>query len=445
MRIPKTVTPEEAVKSIQSGDDVVLANFCAEPRYLPDALMDRAHELLGVRIFHLTPFGKFFEKYEKPDMEKHIRLATPFSGRKKVIRKLLQDGRADFYALSFAQFPELLRIGDFKSDVFMLTVTPPDKFGYCSMGVSVDMAWGPLERPARVVIAEVNPNMPRTYGRTFIHMSKIDYFVEVNDPLFELDNGEITETDRQIGQNVAGLVEDGATIQIGFGGVSEAAINFLDCRKNLGVHTEMVPEGLRMLVEKGVINNSQKSIHRDKILCSFNGGTRKLYDWLDNNPLIEMLPIDYVNDPRVIALNTKMTAINAALQIDLFGNVYVDTLGLNDQYTGSGGQLDFVKGCAISPDAKFINTLPSISTDQKWSRIVAHPTITDNPLAPQIPLFTRYFSDYVVTEYGVAHLKGKTNRQKAEALIAIAHPKFRNLLQEQAEKLGILDGRCKMI
>jgi 4-hydroxybutyrate CoA-transferase len=441
MRFPKTVTPEEAVKAIRSGDEIVLANFCAEPRYLPDALMDRAHELERVRVFHLTPFGKFQEKYLPPGMEKHVRCATPFCGRRKAVRQLLKEGRADFYSISFAQYPELLRTGDFKSDVFMLTVTPPDKFGYCSMGVSVDLAWGALERPARLVMAEINPNMPMTYGRSFIHISQIDYAVEVNDPLFELEQFEITEVEQKIGQYVAEIVEDGATIQIGYGGVSEAAIHFLDGKKNLGIHTEMVPEGLRRLVEKGVVNNSLKSIHKGKILCMFNGGTRQLYDWLDENPLIEMHPADYVNDPRVIAANYKMTAINAALQVDLYGNVYADVLGLTDQYTGSGGLIDYVLGCAISPDAKLINTLPSISTDQKWSRIVVHPTTTENPIAPQIPTFTRYFADYIVTEYGIAHLKGKTGRQKAESLIAIAHPKFRGQLQEEAERVGLLERR----
>jgi len=268
-------------------------------------------------------------------------------------------------------------------------------------------------------------------------MSQIDYAVEVDDPLFELEQFEVTDVETKIGQYVAEIVEDGATIQIGYGGVSEAAIHFLDGKKNLGIHTEMVPEGLRPLVEKGVINNSQKSIHKGKILCTFHGETRSLYDWLDDNPLIEMQPVDYVNNPKVIAANYKMTAINAALQVDLYGNVYSDVLGVNDQYSGSGGQLDYVKGCDLNPDAKFITTLPSISSDQKWSRIVAHPTMTDNPLAPQMPLFTRYFADIVVTEYGVAHLKGKTNRERAKALTAIAHPKFREILQKQAGELGL--------
>lgn len=440
MRLPKSGSAEEAVKLIRSGDEVTLATFSGVPRYLPNALMERAQELKGVRIFHMTPFVSNVEKkLLEPGMEKHIRCLTPFCGRRESVRRLVKEGRADFYSISFAQYPEMLRTGDFKCDVFMLTVTPPDRFGYCSMGVSVDIAWGALERPARLVLAEINPNMPRTHGRTFIHESRIDYAVEVNDPIFEMGQSEITDAEKKIGQYVADIVEDGATLQIGYGGVSEAAIRFLDSKKDLGVHTEMVPEGMRTLVESGVINNSKKSIHRDKIVCTFHGGTRQLFDWLDDNPLIEMHGVDYVNDPNVIAKNYKMTAINAALQVDLFGNVYADVLGVNDQYTGSGGQLDYVKGCAISPGAKFINTLPSISTNQEWSRIVSHPTMTENAIAPQMPLFSRYFADYIVTEYGVAQLKGKSNRQKAESLIAIAHPKFRGMLQEQAETLGLLE------
>jgi 4-hydroxybutyrate CoA-transferase len=434
----KFVTAEEAVQAIRSGDEIVLANFCAEPRYLPSAVMDRAHELNGCRMFHLTPFGPFQEKYLEPGMEKHVRCAIPFCGRRKSVRQLLKEGRADFYPLSFANYPELLRTGDFKTDVFMLAVSPPDKEGYCSLGVSVDYAWACFERPARLIIAEINPNMPVTYGRSFIHMSDIDYAVEVDYPLFELEQFEITDVEKRIGENVASIVEDGSTIQIGIGAVSEAAINFLHEKKDLGIHSEMVPEGLRVLVERGVINNSKKSIHKGKIVCTFHGGTKKLYDWLDHNPLVEMQPVDYVNNPQVIAQNYKMVAINAALQVDLFGNIYSDVLGLEDQYSGSGGQLDFVLGCAISPDAKLVTTLPSTTAGGKYSRIVAHPTLTDNPLAPQMPLVTRYNADHVVTEFGVARLRGRSNTERASSLMGIAHPDFRGQLEVQAKKLGLL-------
>ena len=433
----KIVSAMEAVKNIQSNDDVVLANFCAEPRYLPAELMKRAPELEGVRIFHLTPFGSFQDEYLKPGMEKHIRCATPFCGRREAPRQLIKEGRADFYPLSFGNYPRLLREGDYKSDVFMLTVSPPDKDGYCSLGVSVDYVWAVLERPARTVIAEMNPQMPRTYGRSFIHISQIDFAVEIDEPIYELEQFEVTDRERKIGGYVADIVEDGSTLQIGYGGVSEAAIRFLSHKKDLGIHSEMIPEGLRKLVEDGAVNNSRKSIHKGKMVCTFHGGTQKLYDWIDNNPIIEMQPVDYTNDPKVIVQNYKMVAINAALQVDLFGNIYSDSLGMLDQYTGSGGQLDFATGCAISPDAKFITVLPS-ATSGGQSRIVAHPSLEENTNIPQVPLITRYYADYVVTEYGIAHLKGKSNSARTLALIKIAHPDFRDKLRHQARKLGLI-------
>jgi len=437
-RLPKLVTAEEAVKEIKSHDDVVLANFCAEPHLLPMALMNRAPELEGVRLFHLEPFGPFQKSYLEAGMEKHIRCATPFCGRRKIIRQLLKEGRAEFYPLSFGRIPWLLSEGDFRSDVFMLTVSPPDKNGYCSLGVSVDYAWAVLSRPPRLVLAEINPNMPRTHGRSFIHISRVDYAVEVKRPIYELEQFPISDVERQIGEYVASLVEDGSTLQIGYGGVSEAVVSFLKGKNDLGIHTEMVPEGIRELVQEGVVTNRQKIRHQGKIVCTFHGGTKRLYDWLDDNQMIEMHPVDYVNDPRVIAKNRRMVAINAALQVDLFGNIYSDIFGLSDQYTGSGGQLDFALGCAMAPDAKFIITLPSFAHDGEFSRIVAHPSLSDNPLAPQIPLVTRYLADYVVTEFGIAHLKGKNNSERAKALIGIAHPKFRGELWEQAKKLALV-------
>lgn len=437
----KFVTAEEAVKSIRSGDEIVLANFCAEPRHLPMSLVERAGELSGCRIFHLTPFGPFQKRMADPGMEEHIRIATPFCGRRKDVRRLLREGRADFYTMSFARYPELLRSGDFKSDILMLTVSPPDDYGYCSLGVSVDYIHAVLERPCRLVLAEINPNMPVTYGRSFIHISDIDYAVETRDPIFELEQFEVTDIERRIGENVASIVEDGSTVQIGYGAISEAAILFLGGKKDLGMHSEMVPEHVRPLVDSGVLNNSKKSMHKGKIVCTFHGGTKELYKWLNHNAIIEMQPVDYTNNPRIIAQQSKMVAINAALQVDLFGNIYADVLGLNDQYTGSGGQMDFALGCAVSDDAKFVTTLSSTTGDGKFSRIVLHPTHEDNPLAPQMPLVPRYLADYIVTEFGIAHLRGKTNNERARSLINIAHPDFRGELTAQARKNGLLYGK----
>jgi len=438
-RSPKIVTAEQAVEAIQSYDDVVLANFCGEPRLLPMALLDRAPELVGVRIFHYAPFGRFQEKYLEPGMEKQVRCATAFCGRSKCVRQVLSEGRADFYPVTFGNTPGLLREGDFRSDVLLLTVSPPDRDGNCSLGVSVDYAQGALERPPRVVIAEINPNMPRTHGRSFLHMTQLDYVVEIDQPLYELEQSPITAVEEKIGRYVAELVDDCSTVQVGYGGVSEAVTHFLKEKKDLGIHTEMVPEGLRELVAAGAVTNARKSIHEGKIVCTFHGGTTKLYEWLNDNPLIEMQPVDYTNDPKIIAMNSKMVAINGALQVDLFGNIYSDLLGLEDQYTGSGGQLDFALGCVIAPDAKFVTVLPSITGDGASSRIVTHPTLEpNNPLAPQIPTVPRYYADYVVTEYGIAHLKGRPNTERARALIGLAHPSFRGTLQQQAKRLGLL-------
>ena len=438
-RSPKIVTAEKAMQAIKSHDDVVLSNFCGEPRLLPTALMNRAHELLGVRIFHYAAFGPFQDRYLEPGMEKHIRCATAFCGRRKSVRQLLKEGRADFYPVTFGNTPRLLREGGFRSDVLLLTVSPPNRDGYCSLGVSVDYTYGALERPSRVVIAEVNPNMPKTHGRSFIHISQIDYIVEVDQPLYELEQLPITRVQVKIGQQVAGLVEDGATLQIGYGGVSETMVHFLKDKRDLGIHTEMVPEGLRELVAAGAVTGDKKSIHQGKVVCTFHGGTTKLYEWLNDNPLIEMQPVDYTNDPKIIAMNSEMVAINAALQVDLFGNIYSDLLGLEDQYTGSGGQLDFAIGCTLAHDAKFVTVLPSTTNDKKSSRIVTHPMLeANNPRAPQIPTIPRYYADYVVTEYGVAHLKGKPNIERAKALIQIAHPDFQGILQQQAKELGLL-------
>lgn len=437
----KFVTADDAVKAVKSGDEIVLANFCAEPRHLPMSLVNRASELTGCRIFHLTPFGPFQKKMANPGMEEHIRIATPFCGRRKDVRRLLREGRADFYPMSFARYPEVLRSGDYKSDVLMLTVSPPDDYGYCSLGVSVDYAFAVLERPCRLVMAEINPNMPVTYGRSFIHISDIDYAIETTDPIFELEQFEVGEIERKIGENVASLVDDGSTIQIGYGAISEAAIRFLGGKKDLGMHGEMVPEHIKPLVESGVLNNSKKSMHIGKIVCTFHGGTKELYKWLDHNAIIEMQPVDYTNHPQIIARQSKMVAVNAALQVDLFGNIYADVLGLNDQYTGSGGQIDFALGCAVSDDAKFVTTLSSTTSDGKYSRIVFHPTSEENPCAPQLPMVPRYLADYVVTEFGVAHLKGKPNDARVRSLINISHPDFRAQLTDQARKAGLINGK----
>lgn len=421
---------------MKSGDRVVLANLCGEPHLLPNLLMDKAQELENVKLFHLRPFGRFKDRYLEQGMEKHVKCATAFAGGIPPIVQLIKEGKAEFYPIPLSKIPWLFREGPYRPDIFITTVSPPDRHGYCSLGVSVDYAWAALET-ARIIIAEVNENMPRTCGDSFVHLSRINYLVEVSEPIYEIPPTNITNVERRIGENVASLVEDEATIQIGYGGVSEAITSFLKEKRDLGMHTEMVPEGTITLVEEGALTCEKKSIHKRKIVCTFNAGTRRLYDWLDNNPIIEMKPVDYTNDSKVIAMNHKMTAINTALQVDLYGNIYSDMLGL-DQYSGAGGQPDFVLGALLCPNGKSIIVLPSTAARGKVSRIVAHPVLSRNVKAPLMPTVTRFYADYVVTGWGVASLKDKTISERAKALIEIAHPDFKDELWEEARKINLV-------
>jgi 4-hydroxybutyrate CoA-transferase len=432
----KLVAPEKAIKAVKSGAKVVLANLCAEPHILPNLLFERAQELENVRLFHARPFGKFIDRYLEPGMEKHIRCATTFAGGIPQIVQLIKEGRADFYPVALSRIPWLFREGPYKPDVFLANVSPPDGRGYCSLGVSVDWAWAALET-ASLVIAEVNENMPRTGGDSMVHVSQLDFLVETSEPIYELPQPKITKVERAIGENVAALVEDGATIQIGYGGIAEATAPFLEDRKDLGMHTEMVPEGVMKLVEEGAMTCKKKSIHRGRIVCTFNAGTKRLYEWLNRNKMIEMKPVDYVNDSRVIAKNRKMTSINAALQVDLYGNIYSDMLGF-EQYSGAGGQPDFVVGAFLCPSGKSITVLPSTARSGSVSRIVLHPALSGSDKAPMVATVARSFADFVVTEYGVASLRDKTTSERAEALIEIAHPDFKDELLRNARKMGLV-------
>ncbi len=431
----KLSSPEEAVRAIKSGDRIVLANLCAEPHLMPRLLMDRAHELDGVRLFHCRPFGSFVERCLEPGMEEHLRCVTVFAGGVRNLLQLIKDGRADFYPIPLSRIPWLFRAGPYRPDVFITTLSPPDEQGYCSLGVSVDYARAALET-AGVVIGEMNESMPRTSGDSLVHTSQIDYMVRVAESIYEMPSAEITSDERKLGEQVAGLVEDEATIQIGFGSVSEAVTSFLKEKKDLGMHTEMLPESAMTLIEEGALTGGKKTIHQGKIVCTFCAGTKRLYDWLNENPQIEMRTVDYTNDSRIIALNNKMTSINTALQVDLYGNIYSDSLGF-DLYSGAGGQPDFMFGTQLCPNGKSIIVLLSTASKGSISRIVVHPKMSENPRAPSMPTVTRFHSDYVVTEWGVASLRNLTVRERAQALIEIAHPDFRDELRRDAKKVGL--------
>ncbi len=419
----KLVTAEEAVKCIQSGNRVVLGHACGEPQVLPTAMVERAQELKNVEVVHMVAMGKGL--YAQPEMEGHFRHNGLFIGGPT--RQAVKERRADYTPCFFSEIPALFRDGLLPVDVAMVTVSPPDRFGFCNLGVSVDYTLQAI-KSAKTVIAEVNPNMPRTHGNSVVRVEEIDFFVPCNLPITELAPPKITDIETEIGRNVAKLVEDGATLQLGIGAIPDAVLHFLANKNDLGIHSEMFSDGVVDLAEAGVINCSKKSLHKGKMVVTFLMGSKKLYQWVHENPMVEMYPVDYVNDPYVIMKNDNMVAINSALQVDVLGQVAADTLG-PVQFSGVGGQVDFVRGAARSKNGKAIIALPSTAAKGTVSRIVP---VLD--LGASVTT-SRNDVDYVVTEYGIAALKGKTVLQRMEALISIAHPDFRNDLKEKARAI----------
>lgn len=411
-------TPEEAVAKVKSGDRIVFAHACGEPRLLPSALAKRARELKGVEIVHMVPMGEAL--YCQPQYAASFKHVALFSGGPT--RDAIWEGRADYIPCSFSEIPFLFNTL-LPVDVAMVTVSPPDSNGYCSLGVSVDYTKHAVSQ-AKTVIAEVNPTMPRTHGESFLHTSEIDVFVDVDVPIHELKSRETTDVEENIGRHAAELVEDGCCLQLGIGGIPDAVLKNLTAFKDLGIHSEMISDGVQHLVDKGVITGRMKNVHRGKVVVSFLMGSRAFYDWVDDNPLIEMRTVDYTNNPYLIAQNKKMLAINSALEVDLLGQVCADTLGPR-QFSGVGGQLDFVRGARMSEDGKAIIALQS-TVKSDVSRIV--PTLK----AGAAVTTSRNDVDYVVTEYGIASLKGKTVRARMKALIDIAHPGFREELARKA-------------
>ncbi len=426
----KFVTADEAVRVIKSGDRVYIHPGCAFPEVLVDAMARRKDELYDVEVCHLLGVGNV--AYAKPEMAGHFRHNAYFIGQN--VRNEVKEGRADFTPVFLSEVPWLLKSR--KIDVALIQVSPPDKTGFCSFGSGVDTTKAATE-VARYIIAQVNPNAPRVYGDSFIHMSKIDCCVEVDVPLNELPMGDSKNTPeemdvfKKIGENVAELVEDGATLQLGIGAVPDAVLSHLDYHKDLGVHTEMFSDGLIPLVERGIINGERKTLLPGKIVASFVLGTKKVFQFIDNNPQVEFRPTEFVNDVFTISRNRKMTAINSALQIDLTGQVCSDSIGYTF-YSGFGGQVDFLRGAAKSEEGKPIITLPSTAKKGTISRIVPHldegAGVTDS----------RADVHYVVTEFGVANLHGKTIRERAKMLIKLAHPKFREGLEKFAKEHNYL-------
>lgn len=422
----RIVTADEAVKNVQSGTRVFLTGNCSVPQKLLAALVKHAPQLTNVEICQALTVGP--ADYVGPEMEGHLRVNTLFISSN--IRKAVQEGRADFTPVLLSEFPLLFKRDILPIDVALVHLSPPDEHGFCSIGIEVGLTKSAAEK-ARIIIAEVNQQMPRTLGDAFIHVSKLNYIVPVDYPLPEMAMGgdggsEITE---KIACYIAEMIPDGATMQMGIGAIPDAVLKYLYEKKDLGVHSELFSDGVIELVEAGVLTNARKSLHPGKIIAGFIIGTRKLYEWVDDNPLIELHPTEYVNDPFVIAQNERMVAINSAIEVDLTGQVCADSIGPK-LYSGVGGQLDFIYGASRSRGGVPVIALPSTAKD--LSRIVLM-------LKPGAGVVTsRNHVHYIVTEYGVADLYGKTIRQRAKSLINIAHPRFRDELTYQAKELHYL-------
>ena len=422
----KVVSAAEAVKAVKSGDRIFLTGNCSVPQTVLSALVERAPELKDVEINQALSIGS--ADYVSPEMEGHLRVNTMFISQN--IRKAVQEGRADFTPVLLSEFPLLFKNKVLPVNVAFVHLSPPDQHGYCSFGIEVGLSKSAAES-ADIIIAEVNEQMPRTLGDSFLHISAIDYIVQVDYPLPELPmgDGNPTETVKKIAGYIADLIPDEATMQMGIGAVPDAVLSHLFDKKNLGIHTELFSDGVIDLVEAGVLTNAKKTLHPGKIIVGFIFGTKRLYDWVHNNPLIEFLRTEYVNDPFIIAQNHRMVAVNSAIEVDLTGQICADSIGTK-LFSGVGGQMDFIYGASRSKGGVPIIALPSTAKD--FSRVV--PTLKQGAGV----VTTRNHVHYVVTEYGVARLYGKTIRERAQALIDIAHPDFREELTKEAQALNYL-------
>jgi len=415
-----TASPSEAAAYIKPGQRVFVGTGCAQPEALVNALVERSATLVDTEIVHLLTLGD--APYADKRLTRHFRVNSFFIS--KNVREVIQDGLGDYTPIFLSDIPRLFTSGQLPIDVALIQVSPPDERGLCSLGISVDIVKSATEN-AGLVIAEVNPAMPRTLGNSFISVHDIDVLVPVEKPIIEVPPAEPTEENRKIGEFVAALIEDGSTIEFGIGAIPQSVVPFLKGKKNLGIHTEMFTDSIIDLIESGAVTGDRKTMDRGKIVASFCMGSKKLYDYIDNNPMFAFHPTEHVNDPFVISRQHKQIAINVALEIDLTGQVCADSLGSNF-YSGIGGQVDFNRGAARSPGGKAIIALPSTAKDDTVSRI--QPTLSNGAGV----VTTRGDVHYVVTEYGVAYLHGKSVQERAIALISIAHPKFRAELTRAA-------------
>lgn len=412
-------TALEAVSKIKTGQHIFIHTAAAAPKPLVEALVQRAGELSDITIYQLHTEGP--APYTEEQYQDTFTINALFIG--KNCRKAVNDGRVNFIPCFLSEVPIMIRSGIIPLDVAFIQVSPPDAKGFCSLGVSVDATRAAVEK-SDLVIAQVNPRMPRTHGDSFIHINDIDEYVVMETELPEHLPAPLTEVEKKIGQHIAGIIDDGATLQMGIGSIPDAVLSCLGNHKNLGVHTEMFSDGIIPLVESGVINNSQKTIHPGSLVSGFLVGSRKLYDFVDDNPMVRMLDIQYVNDTKVIRKLPKMTTINSAIEVDITGQVSADSIGTM-MYSGVGGQMDFVRGSSLSQGGKPIIALPSI-TSRGESKIAAM-------LKPGAGVVTtRAHVHYIATEYGIVNLYGKNLKERARLLINIAHPNHREALERAA-------------
>lgn len=422
----KIRTPEQAVATIRRGDKVFIGSGAAEPQVLVKALIENSGRLADTRIMHIMTLG--VAPYTEEKFTDQFRHNAFFIGTNT--RQAVAEGRADYTPVFLSEIPALFRTGQAPVDVALIQVSPPDKHGFCSYGVSTDVVKSASEAATKV-IAEINPRMPRALGDCFININDIDIVVPVDVPLLYSVREPADDVARRLGRNIASLIEDGSTLQMGIGTIPDSVLHYLTDKKDLGIHTEMFSDGFMELVDKGVINNSKKTLHQGKTVASFCIGSQRLYDYVDNNPSVEFHPTEYTNDPFVISKNDNMCAINSAIEVDLSGQVCADSLGAMF-YSGIGGQLDFIRGSARSKGGKPIIAMPSTAKNDTLSRISV------NLKEGAGVVTTRGDVHYVVTEWGVAYLHGKNIRERAMALIGIAHPKFRKKLLEGAKKLNYI-------
>ncbi len=417
----RIVSPAEAVAGIQSRDQIYVQCAAATPETLLRALVDRAADLAQVSMVHLHTEGP--GPHLAPEMAPHFRHRALFIGPNA--RAAVNEGRADFVPVFLSDVPELFLTGALPLDWVFVNATPPDAHGFCSLGTSVEAMHAAIQA-AKHVVVQLNTAMPRTLGESFIHVSQIDLGVEVDEPIHEVPRPVIGDIERQIGSFIADLVPDGATLQLGIGAIPSATAEFLDGKKDLGIHTEMFTDAVVDLVEKGVVTGAAKVRNTGKLVAAFMMGTRRLYDFVDDNPMVEMRAVDFTNDTHVIRSFRHMTAVNSGIEVDLTGQVVADSIG-HRMYSGVGGQMDFIRGAALAPDGRAIIALPATAgRDGSVSRIT--PALKEGAGV----VTTRAHVRTVVTEYGVAELWGKSLRERAKALIAIAHPDHREWLAREA-------------